>query len=178
MMIDYTFKVEDGEIHDDLGIREFFEQMINGSDVENGRGQYVIWQNVLRDKDGIPVKHTDSYLITGEGRYRNRVPNMTVSGYFCKEFLLKAIYNPPTLARVRGEQSPMEMIAADMETLYVSYQYKVQENDVIIFPKLNDDGTLQQPIAIEEERMITKVFPRRSDNGRIEYYKCILERQK
>jgi len=176
---DYTLKPSDFRIDSDIDLRETFHEILYGNkDSERPRGQIIVLQSIVRDSNNQPVKSPYTYEVTGEGKDSDRGPNTTRTGYLCSESLVRVYYRPASRMIMDEGFGEAGKDVPTRDVCYFSYKADIQEQDVVVFIKLDTDGNPISPVTIDSEVIITKVYPKKSDNGRIEYYAAIVEEQK
>jgi len=178
MYPDYTAKTQDFVSNSDADLRSTFHKLIYGSDEERPRGTLVVLQVVQRDENGLPVKSPYTYKITGEGKHSDRGPNTTRTGYLCSEKIARTTFRPASRMVMDERNSEAAKQVPTRDVCFFSWQDEIKEHDVVIFIKTDDEGNPLSPIQVEGELNVTKVYPKRSDNGRIEYYAAVVEDQK
>lgn len=169
----YSFNGSNTTVNADADVRDIVDTMIYGNNKECPRGEIVVLQNIVRNSDGLPVKSPYSYLVSGEASFKNRGSNTTRTGYLCNEKLIRV--KKKTYGRIGGALSIMGENSNNRLVFYLSYKDEIRTNDAIILPKLNEDGSILQPVEIETEYDIVMVHKITSDNGRLEYYQAIGE---
>jgi len=175
---DYTASASSFTTVTDVDLRTTFHEMLYGNDLERPRGTIVVLQKIVRDTDGMPIKSPYTYKVTGEGKHEDRGPNTTRTGYLCDESLIRTQFRPASRMIMDEKTSEFGKQVPTRDVCFFSYKDPIKEQDVIIFVNTDDDGNPTSPVTVESEVTITKVYPKRADNGRIEYYAALVEDQK
>ena len=174
----YSFNEVPLDISKDISVRANVDAIIYGTKDEAPRGIFAVLQTVLRDEKGSPIKSPFTYKLTGEGKNDNRGPHTTRTGYLCNEKLIRAIYKPATLMRADATMSAIGMVAPEKDIFILSWRDEIKAQDVIVLIKTDDNGNIINPVTIEKEFIVSLVYPKKLDNGRVEFYTCIIEDQK
>ena len=177
-MSNYSVQKEDLAFSSDASIRDIVHSIIYGTGKEKPRGSWIVLQSLIRDNEGRPISSKYSYKIFGEGKHKNRGPNTTRTGYLCKEKLYRMILQPASRMIMDETTRSMGKMVPERDVVYFSYKNEIREQDVIIQIKIDEDGYPENPITAIKESIITKVYPKKSDNGRVEFYAAIIEDQK
>lgn len=176
-MANYTIPSSALDIMHDINTREIVDRFIYGSNTEPPRGEWVVLQRVKKDADGNPIKSPYAYKLTGEAKGSDHGPNTTRTGYLCEEFLVRAYPKPATRKREGEELGDVGKLAFMKRLFIFSYKDKPSRHDVLCTLKLNDDGSLINPVTADEEMVLAQVFPQRLEDGSIQFYEAIAEKQ-
>lgn len=161
----------------DYDIKTSVYATLYGSDGESAKGEWLILQRLLRDDNGDPIRGT-VYKNTQEGKDANRGPSTTRTGYLCNEVWIRGLIIPSGRFALNEVTSPVGALETNRVVIITAAQDKIVQHDAIIIPRRNDDDNIATPIAIEREYNATLVYPKRLDNGRLEYHLTICEDQK
>jgi hypothetical protein len=163
----------------DISIRDLVHNTLYGTEKEMPRGRWLVWQKLKRDSEGQAIKSPFVYKITEEGKYRDRGYATTRTGYLCDEYLIRGFITPPSTRLALDEtQAPVGVMPNNRVIIWTSYKDAIHANDIIILPKIDTDGNLINPVAIDMEYMITMVYNKTLDNGRLEFFQAVGEIQK
>ena len=178
MYPDYTIKSTALIANQDIDLRKTFDEILFGTDKERARGRWVVVQKLLRNAEDEPIVSPYTYKLTEEGKDKNRGPNTTRTGFLCNEILTKCVYAPA--GRMTMDESAAEagQQIQEKDVVYLPSATHVKQHDVVIFIEIGDDGKFTNPIKATKEVIITKIYEKCSDEGRIEFYICIVEEQK
>lgn len=162
---------------DNINVRQEVHRMIYGDGVNMPLGSMVILQNCIRDQNNLPVKSPYSYKLTGEGPLDRRIANTTTTGFLCTEKLIRALFIPPPRLFADAQSTHLAFIESSKYALILAYPDIAYTHDIILVPKLSDNGEIIQPVTVINEYVITKTYEKRYNN-RLEFTVCILERVK
>ena len=166
------------DIHTDVDLRTGVHDILYGTPIERPRGVLVVLQRLKKDSFGNAIRSPYTYKLTGEGKADDRGPATTRTGFYCDEFLIRVLYQPASrmIMDELTTQTGVQPVTRDL--VFVSAFDSVSEHDCIVFINLDDQGNVINPVTKTKEVIVTKVYPKNLDGGRIEYYACIVEEQK
>lgn len=177
MSYGFTKYTEDFPIGLDYDIKTSVYTTLYGSAGESAKGEWLILQKLVRDEKGDPIRGT-VYKNTQEGSNENRGPGTTRTGYLCNEVWVRGLIIPSGRFALNEVTSPVGALETNRIVIITAAQDKVKQHDVFIIPVRDDDDKIATPIAIDREYNATLVYPKRLDNGRLEYHLTICEDQK
>jgi len=167
----------DLNLSSDVDLRKEVHELIYGTEKDRARGVIVVLQSVIME-NGRPKKSPYSYALTGEGTNSERGPNTTRDGNLCSESLIRVLYAPISVYGIDEKTSAMGNLSITRDICYLSHKDVVKESDIIVFIQLDEEGQIVNPVRAANEFKVVKVYPRYSDNGRLEYHVAIFEDQK
>jgi len=147
-------------------------------DDEKFYGHKLVLQSVIRDENNKPVKARTSYELTGEMPFRNRELGTTKTGYYCNEYFIHGMITPGSLMRTDEKATGLANLANPKAIGYFYSDKEIRLHDVVVIIKLDHQGNLVNPITPEREYFVTYIYDRRLDNGKREFYTCLLEETK
>ncbi len=166
------------DIPTDIDLRQTVHDILYGTSTERPRGVLVVLQRLKKDASGNVLKSPYTYKLTGEGKADDRGPATTRTGFYCDESLIRILYQPASrmIMDELTTQTGVQPVTRDL--VFVSALDPISEHDCIVFINLDDQGNVINPVTKTKEVIVTKVYPKNLDGGRIEYYACIVEEQK
>jgi len=177
MSYGFTNYTEDFPIGLDYDIKTSVYHTLYGSDGESAKGEWIILQRLVRDDNGEPIRGT-VYKNTQEGSNSNRGPATTRTGYICNEVWIRGLIIPSGRFALNEVTSPIGALETNRVVIITAAQDKILQHDVMILPARDEDDNIASPVTIESEYNATLVYPKRLDNGRLEYHLTICENQK
>lgn len=164
----------------DFDIRESIHNTIHGSKNESPKGRWVVVQNLRRNANGDPIKSPFAFYNSQEGNHRLQDnASTTRTGYLCDEHWLRTIIIPSGRFALDEVQAPIGNLETNRIVFLVSGldEHYPKQHDLIITPKIDIDGNILSPVTPDVIYVATLLYPKTLDNGRVEYYVIIAEKQ-
>lgn len=167
-----------GSVSADTNIKEIVNEIIYGSDGERPRSKPVVWQKLMRDADGQPIRSDYTYKSTGEGKIKERGPATTKEGFYCDEYLIQIMHQPPV--RLMADDTIIDpgVVQGYRDIMVFSPKDRIKEYDSIVTIELTENGDIVSPVTATREYTITKTFEMHTDNGILQYIIGIAEVKK
>lgn len=155
---------------DELDLVEEISLFLDGTDF--GVPKYNTFvQRKARLEDNIKVKCDTCWnQVSQEGR--KGCPDCDGVGYLWDEKLIIGYMWRPNYIRLSDEGSHLKPVAQSQNkgmTLITPKEFILRDEEVIIVPRVEDNGTVTMPLEVDEKFIITAAQKIRLHHNRIEY---------
>lgn len=168
----------------EVDLREQMQALFYGTSSEIPKGQTVIFRK-MRRKSGIvwPVEENDLEITPAINSLTHQGPTPTYpdNWAFGEKFLfddqlVRTYHSRPIVVEAMNGTMPLPLGVVPLGTTYFYLEYWVMPSiyDKIIELVINEQGVPVSPIKQFMKYHIHSAEPFRSDNGRIEFWRCIV----
>lgn len=141
-------------------------------------GAWVILRKLQRDSAGKPLKGWEVDQVTDEPDMVYKSNNVTETGFLFTDHLVRGFFLEIRLSSLTEMATKAAVINDNLRVLYLEQSAKPELHDVVLQPQVDDSGEVITPVVTLFKWYISNVLPAISDNGRAEFYRCILEVQR